>query len=114
MSIGEFFLIAERNFFLAEEQAHGQVKKVQIKPSFIAKLLTCVSGHSLFFIKCGFNRIKSMLMAFQNEKGKWALKNLENFAYKLILIFDRTNYFWNQKKPLEGKILNCSGKFMQK
>ena len=55
-----------------------------------------------------------MLMAFQNEKGKWALKKLENFAYKLILIFDRTNYFWNQKKPLEGKILNCSGKFMQK
>lgn len=27
MSIGEFFLIAERNFFLAEEQAHAQVKK---------------------------------------------------------------------------------------
>ena len=55
-----------------------------------------------------------MLMAFRNEKGKWALKILENFAYKLILIFDRTNYFWNQKKPLEGKILNSKGKFMHK
>ena len=30
-------------------------------------------------------------------------KILENFAYKLILIFDRINYFWNQKKPLKGK-----------
>lgn len=55
-----------------------------------------------------------MLMAFRNEKGKWALKNFWNFAYKLILNFDRTNYFWNKKMPLEGKILNCSGKFMQK
>lgn len=55
-----------------------------------------------------------MLMAFIWEKGKWALKNLENFAYKLILIFDRINYFWNQKKPLKGKILNSSGKFMHK
>ena len=55
-----------------------------------------------------------MLMAFRNEKGKWALKILENFAYKLILIFDRINYFWNQKKPLEGKILNYSGKNIHK
>ena len=55
-----------------------------------------------------------MLMAFLNEKGKWALKNLWNFAYKLILIFDRINYFWNQKKPLEGKILNYSGKNIHK
>lgn len=38
---------------LAEQQAHEQVEKVQIKPSFIAKLLTCVSGHSIFFRKCG-------------------------------------------------------------
>ena len=44
-----------------------------------------------------------MLMAFRNEKGKWALKILENFAYKLILIFDRINYFWNQKKALKGQ-----------
>lgn len=44
-----------------------------------------------------------MLMAFLWEKGKWALKNLENFAYKLILIFDRINYFWNQKKALKGQ-----------
>ena len=42
-----------------------------------------------------------MLMAFRNEKGKWAFINLENFAYKLILIFDRINYFWSKKKPLE-------------
>lgn len=56
----------------------------------------------------------SFVLFWKNEMCKWALKNLENFAYKLILIFDRTNYFWNQKKPLEGKILNCSGKFMQK
>ena len=55
-----------------------------------------------------------MLMAFLWEKGKWALKKLENFAYKLILIFDRINYFWNQKKPLEGKILNYSGKNIHK
>lgn len=55
-----------------------------------------------------------MLMAFLLEKGKWALKNLENFAYKLILIFDRINCFWNQKKPLKGKILNSNGKFMHK
>ena len=55
-----------------------------------------------------------MLMAFRNEKGKWALKILENFACKLILNFDRTNYFWNQKKPLEGKILNYSGKNIHK
>lgn len=47
------FEIAVRNFLLAEQQAHEQVKKVQIKPSFILKLLTCVSGHSLFFRKCG-------------------------------------------------------------
>ena len=47
------FEIAVRNFLLAEQQAHEQVKKVQIKPSFILKLLTCVSGHSLFFSKCG-------------------------------------------------------------
>ena len=40
------FEIAVRNFLLAEQQAHEQVKKVQIKPSFILKLLTCVSGHS--------------------------------------------------------------------
>ena len=32
-----------------------------------------------------------------------SIKNLENFAYKLILIFDRINYFWNQKKPLKEK-----------
>ena len=51
-----------------------------------------------------------MLMAFRNEKGKWALKNLWNFADKPFLNFDRTNYFWNQKKPLEGKILNYNGK----
>ena len=44
-----------------------------------------------------------MLMAFLWEKGKWALKKLENFAYKLILIFDRINYFWNQKKALKGQ-----------
>ena len=55
-----------------------------------------------------------MLMTFRNEKGKWALKILENFACKLILIFDRINYFWNQKKPLEGKILNYSGKNIHK
>lgn len=55
-----------------------------------------------------------MLMAFLWEKGKWALKKLENFAYKLILIFDRINYFWNQKKPLKGKILNYSGKNIHK
>lgn len=55
-----------------------------------------------------------MLMTFRNEKGKWALKKLENFAYKLILIFDRINYFWNQKKPLKGKILISKGKFMHK
>lgn len=55
-----------------------------------------------------------MLMTFRNEKGKWALKILENFACKLIWIFDRINYFWNKKKPLKGKILNSSGKFMHK
>lgn len=55
-----------------------------------------------------------MLRAFLWEKGKWALKKLENFAYKLILIFDRINYFWNQKKPLKGKILNSNSKFMHK
>lgn len=70
MSIREFLKLRNAIFFLAEEQAHGQVKKVQIKPSFILKLLTCVSGHSLFFRKCGSNRIKSMLMTFRNEKGK--------------------------------------------
>ena len=44
-----------------------------------------------------------------------SIKILENFAYKLILIFDRINYFWNQKKPLKGKkILNSKGKFMHK
>lgn len=49
----QIFEIAVRNFLLAEQQAHEQVKKVQIKPSFILKILTCVSGHSLFFRKCG-------------------------------------------------------------
>lgn len=53
MSISEFFKLRNAIFFLAEEQAHAQVKKVQIKPSFILKFLTCVSGHSLFFRKCG-------------------------------------------------------------
>lgn len=55
-----------------------------------------------------------MLMAFLWEKGKWALKKLENFAYKLILIFDRINYFEIKKKPLKGKILNSNSKFMHK
>ena len=55
-----------------------------------------------------------MLMTFRNEKGKWALKILENFACKLILIFDRINYFWNQKKPSKGKILNYNGKNIHK
>ena len=55
-----------------------------------------------------------MLMTFRNEKGKWALTILENFACKLILIFDRINYFEIKKKPLKGKILNSSGKFMHK
>lgn len=55
-----------------------------------------------------------MLMTFRNEKGKWALKILENFACKLILIFDRINIFEIKKKPLKGKILNSSGKFMHK
>ena len=41
-------------------------------------------------------------------------KILENFAYKLILIFDRINYFEIKKKPLEGKILNYSGKNIHK
>lgn len=44
-----------------------------------------------------------MLMAFRNEKGKWALKKLENFAYKLILIFDRINIFEIKKKALKGQ-----------
>lgn len=43
-----------------------------------------------------------------------SIKKIENFAYKLILIFDRINYFWNQKKPLKGKILNSNSKFMHK
>ena len=55
-----------------------------------------------------------MLMAFLWEKGKWALKNLWNFAYKPFLNFDRTNYFWNKKMPLEGKILNYNGKNIHK
>lgn len=55
-----------------------------------------------------------MLITFRNEKGKWALKILENFACKLILIFDHINYFEIKKKPLKGKILNSSGKFMHK
>lgn len=55
-----------------------------------------------------------MLMAFRNEKGKWALKKNWNFAHKPFLNFDRTNYFWNKKKPLEGKILNYSGKNIHK
>lgn len=70
MSISEFLKLRNAIFILAEEQAHAQVKKVQIKPGFSLKFLTCVSGRYLFFIKCGFNRIKSMLMAFRNEKGK--------------------------------------------
>ena len=53
MSISEFLKLRYAIFILAEQQAHAQVKKVQIKPSFILKLLTCVSGHSLFFRKCG-------------------------------------------------------------
>lgn len=55
MSISEFLKLRNAIFILAEEQAH---------------VLTCVSGRYLFFRKCGFNRIKSMLMAFRNEKGK--------------------------------------------
>ena len=53
-------------------------------------------------------------MAFFLEKGKWALKNLWNFADKPFLNFDRTNFFEIKKKPLEGKILNSKGKFMHK
>ena len=46
MSISEF-LITERNFFLLKSKPTHKLK-VQIKPSFILKFLTCVSGHSLF------------------------------------------------------------------
>lgn len=55
-----------------------------------------------------------MLMAFRNEKGKWALKKIWNFAHKLFLNFDCTDYFEIKKKPLEGKILNYSGKNIHK
>ena len=47
MSISEFFKLRNAIFFFAEEQPTHKLK-VQIKPSFILKFLTCVSGHSLF------------------------------------------------------------------
>ena len=53
MSISEFLKLRSAIFILAEEQAHAQVKKVQIKPGFSLKFLTCVSGRYLFFRKCG-------------------------------------------------------------
>lgn len=53
MSISEFLKLRNAIFILAEEQAHAQVKKVQIKPGFSLKFLTCVSGRYLFFRKCG-------------------------------------------------------------
>ena len=38
MSISEFLKLRNAIFFLAEQQAHAQVKKVQIKPSFILEI----------------------------------------------------------------------------
>jgi len=55
-----------------------------------------------------------MLMAFRNEKGKWALKKIEISPISRFWILTAQNYFWNQKKPLEGKILNYSGKNIHK
>ena len=54
-----------------------------------------------------------MLMAFRNEKGKWALKNFE-ISPIIRFEFWPHKLFWNQKKPLEGKILNYSGKNIHK
>lgn len=99
MSISEIFEIAVRNFLLAEQQAHEQVKKVQIKHSFILKLLTCVSGQSLFFIKSLLNRIKSGLMAFLWEKGKWALKKFEISPIGSFWILNAQIIFEIKKSP---------------
>ena len=52
MSISEFFKLRNAIFFLLKSKPTHKLK-VQIKPSFILKFLTCVSGHSLFFRKCG-------------------------------------------------------------
>ena len=69
MSISEFLKLRYAIFYLLNSKPTNRLK-VQIKPSFILKILTCVSGHSLFLENAVKNRIKSMLMAFRNEKGK--------------------------------------------
>ena len=52
MSISEFLKLRNAIFILAEEQPTHKLK-VQIKPGFSLKFLTCVSGRYLFFRKCG-------------------------------------------------------------
>ena len=47
MSISEFLKLRNAIFFLLKSKPTHKLK-VQIKPSFILKLLTCVSGHSYF------------------------------------------------------------------
>lgn len=55
-----------------------------------------------------------MLMAFRNEKGKWALKKIEISPISRFWILTAQTIFEIKKKPLEGKILNYSGKNIHK
>ena len=56
-----------------------------------------------------------MLMAFRNEKGKWALKkNFEISPISRFWILTAQTILKSKKKPLEGKILNYSGKNIHK
>lgn len=70
MSISEFLKLRNAIFFLAEEQAHAQVKKVQIKPSFILKLLTCVSGNSSFLKNGGHYDTPPSVPCSKNQEIK--------------------------------------------
>ena len=54
------------------------------------------------FRKCGFNRIKSMLMAFLKEKGKWALKICEISPISRFWIFTAQTIL-KSKKALRGQ-----------
>lgn len=82
MSISEFLKLRNAIFIIAEEQAHAQVKKVQIKPGFSLKFLTCVSGHSSFFEKWGGTTTPPLV--FRVPRTKKLKKLTSNFNYEKI------------------------------
>ena len=82
MSISEFLKLRNAIFFLLKSKPTHKLKKIQIKPSFILKLLTCVSGHSSFFEKWGGTTTPPLV--FRVPRTKKLKKLTSNFNYEKI------------------------------